>query len=132
MLEWINVLVAAIVAFAAGAGWYMKLAEPWMDAAGIQRDENGQPEGGQDPKVMVLTFVMQLVVAGMMRHVFALGGIDSLGKGLVAGLGIGLFFIAPWIVINNAFGGRPFKLSLIDGGYATVATGLMGLVLTLF
>ena len=45
MLEIINVLVAAVVAFAAGAVWYMKLAEPWMEAANIKRNADGQPEG---------------------------------------------------------------------------------------
>ncbi len=132
MLEIINVIIATVVAFAAGAVWYMKLAEPWMEAAGIAKDADGNPQGGMDPKVMVLTFVMQLVVAGMMRHVFELGGVDTVGKGIMSGLGIGLFFIAPWIALNNANAMRPMKLTLIDGGYATVACTLMGFVLTLF
>jgi hypothetical protein len=82
--------------------------------------------------MFAVTFVMQLIVAGMMRHVFELGGIDTVGKGLLSGAGIGLFFIAPWIVINNIYAMRPPKLSIIDGGYATLACTIMGLVLTLF
>jgi hypothetical protein len=70
-----------------------------------------------------------LLVAGFMRHVFAMSGIDTGMKGLVAGGGIGLFFIAPWIMINNAYGGRPFALTVIDGAYAVIGCGLMGLVL---
>lgn len=131
-MELLNVIVAAMVSFAAGAGWYMLLANPWMDAAGIKRGPDGQPEGGASPALYLATFVLQLVVAGMMRHVFELAGIDGLGKGLVAGAGIGLFFIAPWIAINNLYGGRPKRLSLIDGGYATLGCALMGAVLTLF
>ena len=46
--------------------------------------------------------------------------------------GIGLFFISPWIMINNGYGGRPFKLTLIDGGYATLGCAAIGLVLGLF
>ncbi len=132
MLEIVNTLVAAVVAFAAGAVWYMKLADPWMTAAGVTRDASGQPEGGQNPMILAFTFVMQLVVAGMMRHILASSGIDSVGGGLVSGLGIGLFFITPWIAINNANAMRPPMLTIIDGGYATVACGLMGIVLTLF
>jgi len=67
-----------------------------------------------------------------MRHVFALSGIDSPGAGIVAGIGVGLFFIAPWITLNNLYGMRPLRLSLIDGGYATLACAVMGLILTLF
>ena len=72
-----------------------------------------------------------ILVAGMMRHTFALSGIDTWGKGLISGLGVGLFFISPWIMINNAYGDRPFKLTLIDGGYATFGCAIIGAVLML-
>ena len=71
-------------------------------------------------------------MAGMMRHVFALGGVTEISKGLLSGLGIGLFLATPWIATNYAFAGRPMKLTLIDGGYATIGCAIMGLVLTLF
>lgn len=132
MLEIINVLVAAVASFAVGAGYYMKLSEPWMEASGVPRGEDGQPANGANPMLYVGTFLLQLVVAGMMRHVFELATIDTIAKGAVAGLGIGLFFITPWIGINNAYGDRPKKLTLIDGGYATIACTVMGIVLTLF
>lgn len=132
MIEVANVIVAAVVAFAAGALWYMLLADPWMDAAGIKRGADGKPEGGQTGSMFAITFVMQLLVAGMMRHVFELGGVDTIGKGLMSGIGIGLFFISPWIAINNIYAMRPGKLTVIDGGYATLACAVMGIVLVLF
>jgi hypothetical protein len=61
-----------------------------------------------------------------------LSGIDTIAEGFVSGLGVGLFFISPWIMINNAYGNRPFRLTLIDGGYATIGCAVIGLVLTLF
>ena len=103
-----------------------------MQAAKVPRDESGKPINAQNPLLYAGTFVLQLVVAGMMRHVFALSGIDTLGGGLIGGLGIGLFFISPWIMINNLYAARPLRLSLIDGGYATLACAAIGLVLTLF
>lgn len=132
MLELVNVIVAAVVAFAAGAIWYMVLAEPWKAASGVKCDADGNPENGQSPSLFAFTFVMQLIVAGMMRHIFTSAGIAGIGTGLLSGIGIGLFFIAPWIAINNAYGQRPFKLTVIDGGYATLSCALMGIVLTLF
>ncbi|MDU9005150.1 DUF1761 domain-containing protein [Sedimentitalea todarodis] len=131
-MEFLSVIAAAATSFVLGAVWYMALAEPWMQAAGIRRDADGGPEGGQSPVIFAMTFVLQLVVAGMMRHVFSLGGIDTLGAGLVAGGGVGLFFITPWIAINNAYGMRPVSLTVIDGGYATLGCAAMGLVLALF
>jgi hypothetical protein len=130
-MEFLNVVAAAIAGFAFGAVWYMTLAKPWAEAAGIALDKNGKP-----PEYSITPYIMagiaMLLVAGMMRHVFELGGIGTFGEGLVSGLGIGLFFISPWIMINNGYGGRPFKLTLMDGGYATFGCAIIGAVLTLF
>lgn len=125
------VIVAAIAGFAFGAVWYMMLAGPWMDAAGIKAGPDGRPENtSMLPYIMAA--VAMVVVSGMMRHTFALSGIDTVAKGAVSGLGVGLFFISPWIMINNGYVGRPFRLTLIDAGYATFGCAIIGLVLTLF
>ena len=127
----IAVLVAAAAGFAFGALWYMALANPWMEAAGVSTGPDGNP-ANSSALPYVMAGAAMILVAGMMRHTFALSGIDTLGKGIVSGLGIGLFFISPWIMINNGYAGRPFKLTLIDGGYATFGCAVIGLVLTLF
>ncbi|TMV07229.1 DUF1761 domain-containing protein [Ruegeria sediminis] len=131
-MEALNVLTAALGAFILGSVWYMMLAETWKRAAGVSSEQLAQYEGGIALRTFGISFVLQLVVAGMMRHVFALSGIDAIGEGFVAGLGIGLFFISPWIAINNLYSMRPARLSLIDAGYATLACAVMGLILTLF
>ena len=130
-MGFLTVIVAAAAGFAVGAVWYMALAAPWMTAAGIKRIPDGRPENSS-ALPFVLAGIAMVLVAGMMRHTFALSGIDSAGAGLVSGLGIGLFFISPWIMINNAYARRPFRLTLIDGGYATIGCAVIGLVLTLF
>lgn len=127
----LSVIIAAVAGFAFGAVWYMTLAKLWMEAAGIKAGPDGKPENESKTQYIMAAGAM-LLVAGMMRHVFAASGIDTIMSGLVTGLGIGLFFISPWIMINNAYGGRPFKLTLIDGGYATFGCAIMGLVLGLF
>ena len=35
-------------------------------------------------------------------------------------------------MINNAYAMRPFRLTLIDGGYAVAGAAIIGAVLTLF
>ena len=129
-MGFLSVIVAAAAAWGFGAAYYMTLSRPWIVAAGIEIDEKGRPRGGS-PLPFVLSAVAMILVAGMMRHIFARAGIDTAGAGFVAGLGIGLFFIAPWIMINNAYGMRPFRLTLIDGGYAVAGCALIGTVLTL-
>ena len=131
-MELVNILAAAAGSWVFGAIWYMSLSKPWMEAAGIPRDENGRPQGNGSPMPFVLSAICMIIVAGMMRHIFAMAAIDTVGKGLMSGLGIGLFFIAPWIMINNAYGMKPFRLTLIDGGYATIGCTIIGVILTLF
>ncbi len=131
-METIGVLAAAAGSWVFGAIWYMALSKPWLEASGIECDENGKPKGGGSPTPYILSAIAMILVAGMMRHVFAQAEIDTLIKGIMAGGGLGLFVISPWIMINNAYGMRPFKLTLIDGGYATIGCTIMGLVLTLF
>ncbi len=124
------VILAALAGFAFGAVWYMALQKPWVEASGIEVDDRGIPvDASVTP--FVIAGIAMLLVAGMMRHSFALSGIDTLGEGLKSGLGIGLFFISPWIMINNSYGRRPFKLTVIDGGYATFGCAIMGAVLAL-
>lgn len=130
-MELIRVIAAAAAAWIFGAAWYMALSRPWVEAAGIELDETGRPKGGS-ALPFILSAVAMVVVAGMMRHIFGMAGIDTPMKGLVSGLGVGLFFISPWIMINNAYGMRPFRLTLIDGGYATFGCALIGLVLLVF
>lgn len=130
-MEYLSVLVAAAAAFMLGAVWYSVLSKHWIEASGIEFDENGKPVGGRMIMPFVMSGIAMVLVSGMMRHTFAMAAIDSIGKGITSGLGVGLFFIAPWIMINNAYGMRPFKLTLIDGGYAVTGCGLIGLILTI-
>ena len=131
-MEIINVLVAAAASYAFGAVWYMALAKPWVQAAGLETDENGRPANSGDTTPFIVSGVASIVVAGMMRHMFSLSGIDTPAKGIVAGLGIGVFLVVPWLATNYTFAGRSRRLVMIDGGYAVGGCTIMGLVLTLF
>ncbi|HBZ42548.1 MAG TPA: DUF1761 domain-containing protein [Maritimibacter sp.] len=126
----IAILVAAAASWVFGAAWYMVLSKPWMRVSEVKVGADGKPLGGALP--FIISFIMMIVVAGFMRHIFAMAAIDTIDKGLVAGLGIGLFFITPWTIINNAYAGRSFLLSVIDGGYAVFGCAIIGGVLTVF
>lgn len=130
-MGFLAVLIAAIAGFAVGAVWYMTLAKPWTEDVGLEVDADGRPV---DPSVtpFIMAGIAMLLVSGMMRHAFVMSGVDTVSEGLMSGLGIGLFFISPWIMINNGYARRPFRLTVIDGGYATIGCAVIGLVLTLF
>ncbi len=127
----LQVLISAIAGYAFGAVWYMVLSKQWVTATGIEVDANGKPVN-TSPLPFIVAFISALVVAGMMRHIFVMAGIDTVGKGLTTGLGLGLFVAAPWIVNNVMFGDRDKSLIWIDGGYAAGGCAVIGLVLALF
>ena len=131
-MEILSVVVAAFASFAFGAVWYMSLAKPWMQAAGIQMDTAGKPVNGASPMPFVISGICMILVAGMMHHIFAMSGIETPLYGIMGGFGIGLFFITPWVAMNYAYAMRPMKLAVIDGGYSTIGCTIIGLVLTLF
>lgn len=131
-MEILSVVLAGAAAFGFGAVWYIALAKQWLAVSGVPIGADGQPANRQDPVPYVTSFIGAVLVAGMMRHVFELSAIDTVGKGLLSGLGIGLFLVSPWIVTFYSFGARPRKLMLIDCGYAIFGCALIGTVLTLF
>lgn len=131
-MEILNVLAAALGAFAFGAVWYIAMSKPWIAASGVPVDASGKPQGNAGAMPFVIGLAAMLVVAGMMRHTFQMAAIDTIGEGVVAGLGIGAFFITPWVAMNYAFAMRKGALTVIDGVNAVVGCGIMGLILTLF
>lgn len=132
-MEFVKIVVAGLASFGFGAIWYMSLAKPWMAASGVELDASGQqPANRSDPVPYITSLLASIIVAGMMRHMFALSGIDTVIKGIVAGFGVGLFLVTPWIATFYGFNDKPRKLLLIDGGYATFGCTVIGLVLTLF
>jgi len=131
-MQFISVLVAAAGAYAFGAFWYMKNAKAWVKAAGIECDDNGKPVNGSNPAPFIVSAIMVIIVAGMMRHIFQMAELDTILEGFMGGSGLGLFTVAPWIVTNDAYSMRPMMLTLIDGGYAVIGCTIIGVLLALF
>ena len=131
-MEVLNVIVAAAGAFAFGAFWYTKFSKQWMMASEISMDPNGRPMGSGSPLPFVIGFIAMILVAGMMRHVFQISGIVSLGGGLVAGFGVGAFFVTPWLAMNYAFAMRKPLLTMMDGVNVIVGCSIMGVILSAF
>ena len=129
-MQFLSVIVAAIATFAFGAVYYIALAKPWMAAAQIEVGPDGKPVN-DTPLPYIVSIIMILLVAGMMRHTFVLGEIDTFFEAATTGLGVGLFFISPWIFINTGYSNRPWALAVIDSGYATFGCLIMGIVLYL-
>lgn len=137
-MEVLNVLVAAMAAFAFAAVWYTSMSKAWIAAAEVTLDANGRPirgdgsPSGNSSTPFLIGFVGMVLVAGMMRHMLAVSGVNSMGGGLIAGAGVGAFFITPFVAMNYAFSMRKSALTVIDGVNAIVGCAIIGAVLNLF
>ncbi|MEO0681956.1 MAG: DUF1761 domain-containing protein [Pseudomonadota bacterium] len=129
-MGWIGVIVAGLAGFGFGAIWYSVLAEPWRRAVGLSEAE--AKAGMSRPTPFVIAVIGAVLVAGMMRHAFVTGGVNGFFECVVSGLGVGLFFAAPWLAISYGFAQRKPALMLIDGGHVTGACTVIGLTLSFF
>ncbi len=119
----VNVIAVGLAAFASfffGAAWYMILARHWLKASEFTPDQRARVEGGGGgPAPFLIGFAAQLVMA----YVFAslMGHLGpaaySLRGGLLSGFFLWLGFAITIMATNNAFGMRPLRLTLIDGGH---------------
>ena len=131
-MGFLSVIVAGVAAFIFGAIWYGIFAKKWMAASGVEVGADGQPANQKDPLPYIIGIVSAILVAGMMRHAFIMGGVDTMYHGVLSGFGIGLFLATPWFATCYGFAGRPKILTVIDGGYATGGCTVIGAVLMLF
>jgi len=120
------VLVAAVVYFALGAGWYMVLSKPWMAAVGFTQAD---VEAGSNPAIYALTFVLEVVtvftLAVLLRN-STVSGIAG-GASLGALVGIGIWFAL--MSVTFIYESRKPALFFIDGGYHVVALVVAGAIL---
>jgi hypothetical protein len=127
-MGFLSVIVAAAAAWVFGAIWYTVMSKPWMEDVGLSEET----VNNKNPVPFILSFLCAIAVAGMTRHIFAASDVDTVAKGLMSGLGLGLFVATPWLATNYLFAQRPTRLIFLDGVYATVGTTLIGIVLMLF
>jgi hypothetical protein len=126
------VIVAGLAGWVFGAVWYSIFAKPWIAASGVATDANGKPANQKSPLPYVISIVSAIIVAATMSYAFDMLDIVTVAKGFTSGLGIGACFAAPWLATNYGFAGRPAALMLIDAGYATFGSAVIGAVLMMF
>ncbi|MEN8684457.1 DUF1761 domain-containing protein [Marivita sp.] len=127
-----SVVAAGFAGWAFGAIWYGIFAKPWIVASGVATDANGKPANQKSPIPYVISIVSAMIVAATMYYAFEMLNIVTVTKGFTSGLGIGACFAAPWLATNYGFAGRPLKLILIDAGYATFGSSVIGAVIPVF
>jgi hypothetical protein len=129
-LNYLAIVIAAVVAWLAGAVWYMTLGKIWTAALGETLAEAHaaikQP-GAYLPFIsaFVAELIMAWVLAGLLGHIGAL----TLRGGLISGAFCWLGFVITTLLVNNSFAKRDRRLVWIDGGHWLIVLLLMGAII---
>lgn len=121
-MTFFTVMAAALGAWIFGAIWYTIMGKTWMIEVGLTDATIDR----KNPIPYIASFLCMVLVAGMMRHIFASANVATLIEGLVSGLGLGLFIAVPWLSTNYFFAQRSRRLLVIDGIHAAGGSMVMG------
>ncbi|WP_029058058.1 DUF1761 domain-containing protein [Stappia stellulata] len=127
MLDGINllaVLAAAIASFVAGAAWYGALGTPWMRAAGLTKEQT-RPSALLFAGTFFCQLLMAFVFAGLIYH----AGPVTVSNGLLSAALVWVGLIATSLIVNHRYQGRPWSLTLIDGGHWLAVLLVQGAVI---
>ena len=123
-VNYLAVVLAALSAFVLGGLWYSLLfAKPWAALTG-QSDET--LKSGNKAVIFGGAFLLNLVAAYVLAMFVGPLGVKF---GALAGLAVGLCWVAASLAINYLFERRPFGLWLINGGYFTLQYAVMGAII---
>jgi hypothetical protein len=129
-VNYLAIVVAAVVAWLAGAGWYMAFGKTWMAALAIT-PENMQPAKNEPGAYLpfIYAFAAELVMAWTLAGLLGHFGPLSLRNGIISAAFCWLGFVMATMLVNNSFAKRDWRLKWIDGGHWLVALLLMGAII---
>ena len=138
-VNYLAILVAAVVGWVIGAAWYMSLAKPWVAAHGrTMEDFKAQADAAKGTPAAwlpyVLAFIAELIMAWVLAGLLAHLGPEqtTVWNGIVSAVFVWLGFVATTVAVNNMFSMRKPMLTVIDSGHWLAVLVAMGIVLGLF
>ena len=126
-INFLAVIVAVVIQFAAGAAWYGVLSAPWLAAVGKTREEI--PQGKNAMTAYLIALIGSVIGILALATIIQAIGADSLLEGLLLGLTVGVGFVATSLAAQYSFEGRPLKLYFINAGYPVLMLAIAGSIL---
>jgi hypothetical protein len=120
------ILLAALASWLFGAAWYSGLGAVWQRAHGLAPCPSGQKKMPLTP--LVVSFVGLLVMAAVVYQVLDHLGVMGAGFGAIAGLTLGVGFLATSIAISHRFLSRPWTATAIDGLHWVLVVVIQGAI----
>jgi hypothetical protein len=134
-INYLAVLVAAIVIFMLGGLWYSPVlfAKRWIALQGRTEEQmRAQAASANMPLMYISAFICSLIIALVMAHIMAhMASVMPVGPahGAAFGFMLWLGFVAPTSYATALFSGTPKQLWLINSMYNLVSFVLAGIIL---
>jgi hypothetical protein len=134
-INYLAVVIAAVVAWLASAAWYMSLGKIWTAALGLtleQMHEDRNRPGAYLPFLyaLIANLVIAEMVAGVLGHLGV--GQVTLRNGVISAAFCWFGFILTTMAVNYSFARRDKRLFLIDAGNWLIVLLVIGAVIGAF
>jgi hypothetical protein len=126
-INYLAVLVAAVVTFVLGAIWYLAFQTPWMELTGMT--ETKVLGGGGATVSYIISFITYLLGAYAVALLFNSMRITTWETGLATGALIGALIVGGNIFTNNAYEMKSVNLSVLNAGFSAISFAVMGAIL---
>jgi Protein of unknown function (DUF1761) len=130
------VFVAAIVAWLFGAAYYSVLCKKWVAAQGKTPEglkaENAGKSGAAKAAPFILSFVAELIMAGILAGILFHIDIYTVRAGAISGALCWAGFVLTTMAVNNAYTFRKLALTAIDCGHWLGVLVIIGAILGWF
>lgn len=130
-VNYLAVLVAAVLAFVFGAAYYGALSKPWMKAARIV-PKPGSGGAMPPPALLINSVVCELIMAFVLAAVVASTGVAGIGSAIALACLLWLGFTATTVAVNQRYQGYGWDLTLIDAIHWLGVAIIMGAVIGWF
>jgi hypothetical protein len=132
-VQWLPVLVCALIPMIAGMLWYSPLlfAEPWMRSMGINMSdvkESGLSSSRAYAASTFASLILSLVMGVIVLSTNTSGFLGGVVLGFIVWLGFNFTSVFKYIFFED----RPWSLFLIDAGYDIACFTLIGGVLAVW
>ena len=134
MINYIAIVVAAVIVYVIGAVWYSPLlfGKQWMKLQGFTKKNLTKAKKRGMAKAYILTFAAVLVmtwVLGLLVEAFS-GG--SFAGGMIVGFWVWLGFLATTQIGMVFWENKPFSLYLLNTAHYLVVLALAGGILAVW
>lgn len=130
-VNWLGVVLAAVVNMAIGAAWYSKslFGKTWMHEIGMTDAKMEKAKQQGMGKLYGMAFVGSIVMAFVLANVLSVTNSDTISAAIAVAFWVWLGFMVPILLGGILWEGKSPKLFGINASYQLVALAVSAVVL---